>query len=230
MSKIAKSGFKNEDFVRDSIKNRTKLGLDILEQIGVRKFTKVVTGREIGDSNGKSDVIIFTDTKVHGISVKRINGNYNQIDKRKVDNYLKLWDIENSVLIGLKKFCGEIIPDKKTRDSRRYFMDELDENEYQSIINFFQKNKDVVLNDIFVGRGKYAAKWMLIVQYVDDEYHRHRIMPMSEIIKKYGDGTIGLTPRKSIKIGKVVLQRKGGNCGGPTARMLQFKMRPRDIF
>lgn len=234
MSKTAKSGFKNEDFIKESIQNHTKLGLEILKQIKINDFDQVVTGREIGKATGKSDVIIFEGKKTHGISIKRINGNFNQLDKRKVDNYLKLWDMNKDTITGLKKFCGEIIPDhfknKKTRDKRRYFMDELDEKESCAIINFFTKNKDRILHDIFIGRGEHPANWLLIAQYEKNKFSKYKMITMQEAIDFFGNGNIGITKCKSIKIGKITLQRKGGNGGGPTARLLQFKIKPREIL
>ena len=39
-----------------------------------------------------------------------------------------------------------------------------------------------------------------------------------------------MTPRGSIKIGKVTVQRKGGDNGRETANMLQFKLDPTELF
>ena len=39
-----------------------------------------------------------------------------------------------------------------------------------------------------------------------------------------------MTPRGSLKIGRITVQRKGGDNGRKTANMLQFKIDPTEIF
>lgn len=39
-----------------------------------------------------------------------------------------------------------------------------------------------------------------------------------------------MTPRGSLKIGRITVQRKGGDNGRKTANMLQFKINPTEIF
>lgn len=48
-------------------------------------------------------------------------------------------------------------------------------------------------------------------------------------IQHYG-GDISITKRGNLKLGKITVQRKGGNRGGVTAQMLQFKFSPKDIL
>ena len=52
---------------------------------------------------------------------------------------------------------------------------------------------------------------------------------MSVIINFYGSGKVRITDKGSIKIGKITMQRKGGDRGRPTANMLQFKINPAEI-
>ena len=46
----------------------------------------------------------------------------------------------------------------------------------------------------------------------------------------FADGKVEISPRGSLKIGKVTMQRKGGDAGRETANMLQFKIDPAEIF
>jgi hypothetical protein len=46
------------------------------------------------------------------------------------------------------------------------------------------------------------------------------------VINFYGQGEVMLTKKGNLKIGKVVIQRKGGDAGKDTANMLQFKFDP----
>lgn len=54
---------------------------------------------------------------------------------------------------------------------------------------------------------------------------------MNEAINYYfGNGEVRISPRGSLKIGHITIQRKGGDGGRDTANMLQFKIDPTDLF
>jgi len=46
----------------------------------------------------------------------------------------------------------------------------------------------------------------------------------------FGSGDVGITARGSLKIGKITMQRKGGDAGRETSKMLQFKINPMELF
>ena len=46
----------------------------------------------------------------------------------------------------------------------------------------------------------------------------------------FGNGDIVITPRGSLQIGRITMQRKGGDGGRETANMLQFKINPAELF
>ena len=45
-----------------------------------------------------------------------------------------------------------------------------------------------------------------------------------EVISYYGTGDVKITKRGNLKIGRITMQRKGGDGGSPSANMLQFKL------
>lgn len=51
-----------------------------------------------------------------------------------------------------------------------------------------------------------------------------------EVLQHYGQGEVEISPRGSIKLGRVTIQRKGGDNGRETANMLQFKIDPTELF
>ena len=74
------------------------------------------------------------------ISIKLVSNpqGFNQIDKRWVDAYVKLWGMPDQVANSLKLFTGELSPVKPSeRDSRRMFLDELSMDRQRKIIIFF---------------------------------------------------------------------------------------------
>jgi len=46
----------------------------------------------------------------------------------------------------------------------------------------------------------------------------------------FGNGEIIITDRGNFRIGKITMQRKGGDGGRITANMLQFKINPAGLF
>lgn len=52
---------------------------------------------------------LYDIIKVENISLKKANSDadYNQIDKRSIDNYQKMWNFDNDIAFWLKLFTGE---------------------------------------------------------------------------------------------------------------------------
>ena len=53
---------------------------------------------------------------------------------------------------------------------------------------------------------------------------------MNVAMNYYGSGEVKMSPQGSIHIGRVTVQRKGGDGGRATANMLQFKIDPAELF
>lgn len=53
---------------------------------------------------------------------------------------------------------------------------------------------------------------------------------IKDVIKILSQEDVRISPQGSLYIGKITMQRKGGDGGRPTANMLQFKMKPNDLF
>jgi len=53
---------------------------------------------------------------------------------------------------------------------------------------------------------------------------------MDRVKDFFGYGSIVITDRGNIRIGKITVQRKGGDAGRETAKMLQFKINPAEIL
>lgn len=89
---------------------------------------------------------------------------------------------------------------------------------------FIMQNKILILNDILKGRGQFASEWFLVILKLENKIE-WVLKPINEVINFYG-GEVMFSPQGSLKIGKVTMQRKGGNGGRESAKMLQFKIDP----
>ncbi|MBQ6443240.1 MAG: hypothetical protein IJJ11_01005 [Methanosphaera sp.] len=56
------------------------------------------------------------------------------------------------------------------------------------------------------------------------------MQPINKVINYYSKGEVFITPKGNLKIGKISMQRKGGDNGKKSANMLQFKINPAKLF
>ena len=169
---------------------------------------------------------------VQNLQVKLVSNSkgFNQIDKRWVDKYIQMWNIPNHISELLKLYTGETKPCiAKPKNKRRMFANEFTANEQANILNWLTENKILIITDILKGRGQFAAEWILVAQRLNQDT-RWVLKPMNFCLDFFGNGDVEITSRGNFKIGKVTMQRKGGDAGRETAKMLQFKINPAELF
>lgn len=176
--------------------------------------------------------------KIENLSLKKANSeaDYNQVDKRLVDAYQEMWGFDDNIACWLKLFTGENNPKSfikltgkiKLRDKRRLFLDEMPEDIRNKITDFFKENKIVVVSDILKGRGGLSANWMLVTRYnKDEDTTTWTLKDINSAMNCFGRGDVKISPRGSLYIGKITMQRKGGT---PDPTKLQFKIKPCQLF
>lgn len=241
-SKTAKSGFQNEQDVIDRFNDWKKdvtakewlkaMSYDVsdIEYVEASK----VRGQYKADIQVRVKIIIKLKSQedVQNLQVKLVSNpqGFNQVDKRWVDKYIELWNIPKDVVRILKLFTGEIKPtEKELKDPRRMLLTEMREDDREKILSFFKKNKILIVSDILKGRGEFSADWVLVILKVNGE-SRWVLKSINEAMNIFGNGKIRISNQGSLKIGKIGMQRKGGDGGRKTAQMLQFKINPVELF
>lgn len=238
-SKIAKDGFNNEREIANKFINWEEdndaqqwlitmgYNLDKIEYV----YAEVLHGF-------KTDVQIQVTIKlekiinVQNLQIKLVSNEkgFNQIDKRWIHNYAEMWNIPENIVQLLKYYTGENKPYRHdTKDKRRMFMNEFTEEEQNEILQYFEHNKMLILLDIIKGRGKFSAEWILVAQKYKNVF-RWTLKPINIAINHYSEGDVQITNRGNLKLGKITMQRKGGDAGRDTAKMLQFKVDPTELF
>ena len=245
-SKTAKGGFQNEDEIRDKF-NNWKTDADArawLEAMNhqMAEINSVSASKPHGE---KADVEVTVKTKsgerVERISIKLVStaNGFNQIDKRWLKTYATMWKMPPDVVEALKLFVGETPPRESSRDKRRMYLNELDQSAQQAVVDFFTANKDEIVSDLLAGDGIHAAGWMMVIhrpksvtRSVSEATDKPKwiIRSSADAIKFYSEGPVELTKAGNLKIGRITLQRKGGDNGRETAKMLQFKINPVQLF
>lgn len=241
-SKTARGGFRNEKDVIKHFNNweNDELAQEWLKAMGYNvsniEYVKAikVRGQYKADIQVSIKIIIKLKTQedLQNLQVKLVSNpqGFNQIDKRWVDKYVELWDIPQDIAKILKFFTGEIKPLKNNlRDSRRMFLDEMNEFDQNKLINFFNKNKILIISDVLKGRGEFSADWTLVILKMKGE-SRWVLKSINQVMNVFGAGDVRITREGSLKIGKIGMQRKGGDGGRDTAKMLQFKINPVELF
>ncbi len=238
-SSTAKGGFETEDDIvkkfnkwkkdKDARKWLEIMGYDLKE---IKKVIAVKLHGHKTDVQVQITVIMKKAISAENLSVKLVSNphGFNQVDKRRVDNYKEMWDIPENILKLLKLYTGETTPSvPNLRDPRRTFFDEMSEGDRDKILSFFTKNKILIISDVLRGRGQFSAGWMLVILKVGKK-PKWVLRTINETMNIFGDGDVRFTDRGSMKIGRITMQRKGGDAGRESAKMLQFKINPVELF
>ena len=133
-SQIAKAGFKNEDEISAKF-NDWKADSDAQSWLRAMNYSlpelQSVSARKPHGEKADVELVIRTkrgSEKKEGISIKLVSSpnGFNQIDKRWLRQYVKLWSIPKNVESALKLFVGETAPTNSSRAADRMFLNELD--------------------------------------------------------------------------------------------------------
>ena len=238
-SETAKDGFKNE---KDIVSKFNNWKLDVEAQSWLKTMGYNLHEIEFVEalvlSGYKTDVQVQVTIKlkkaidVENLQVKLVSNlrGFNQIDKRWVDKYVEMWSIPANVAKLLKEYTGEFEPTiESPKDKRRTFVNEFSIENQNILLDWIENNKVLIVNDIIKGRGKFSAEWMLVAQKIETNA-RWVLKPINVVINHFGNGKVIITKLGNIKIGRVTMQRKGGDGGRKTAKMLQFKINPAELF
>lgn len=235
-SATAKNGFKNETEIQEKF-NNWKFDEDARGWLKAMNYkpddiVSVIATKPHGE---KADVEVKVKTKtgekIEGISIKLVSSpnGFNQIDKRWLSHYAMMWKIPANVETALKLFVGETPPNRPSRDPNRMYLDELDAASQKAVIDFFTTNRTKIVHDLFSGDGPHAAGWIMVALKSTDK-PRWVLRTDADTIKFFGEGKVELTRNGNLKIGRITVQRKGGDGGRDTAKMLQFKINPALLF
>ncbi|MBP5412166.1 MAG: hypothetical protein J6Y47_02795 [Bacteroidales bacterium] len=239
-SEIAKNGFKNEDDIVEKFNNwkrdqEAKKWLTIMKyDISEIEYVRAVkiSGHYKADIQVQVSIKLKKAIDVENLQVKLVSNlrGFNQIDKREVETYANMWPMPDYIISILKRYTGKEKPNiKHPLDPRRMNANEFSANEQQKILRWLKKNQVLIVSDILKGQGKFAAEWMLVAQRIGVNA-RWILKPMNYCINFFGNGDIQITPRGNFRIGRITMQRKGGDGGRESAKMLQFKINPAELF
>jgi len=235
-SRTAKGGFNNETEIAGKF-NAWRIDEDARRWLAamnyrVNEIESVIATKPHGE---KADVEVRVKTKTgerrEGISIKLVSSpnGFNQIDKRWLASYARMWNMPPGVIRSLKLFTGETPPVGPSRNAKRMFLNELDAAAQKEIVDFFTQNKGKILHALFAGDGPHAAGWFMVaLKGVANT--RWIIKTDADAVKFFGEGKVEITRSGNLKIGRVTMQRKGGDGGRETAKMLQFKVNPALLF
>ncbi len=216
--------------VRINLEKAISLGVSKEKYNETIKFKKA-------DIQVRVEIIIDNVMHIENISLKKSNksAGFNQVDKRPVSTYKKTWKFNDDIAKWLSLFTGDILPKEvlskeklyNIKDERRLFLNEIPPKKLNNIIHFFQNNKILIISDILRGRGGLSAEWFLVTRKNNDNSIDWILKDINTVCNFYSQGEVEVSPRGSLKIGRVTMQRKGGT---PDPTSLQFKINPLALF
>jgi hypothetical protein len=109
------------------------------------------------------------------------------------------------------------------------FLNEMDPVYQKAVIDFFTLHKELIVSDLFAGDGLHAADWVMVALKAT-ENTRWVLRNEKDTTRFFSEGRVELTRNGNLKIGRITMQRKGGDGGRETAKMLQFKINPALLF
>jgi hypothetical protein len=249
-SKAARRGIETEDRLIRAINHKDLLGNKIIEYLqNYFKTTYKQVSASKARTHRKTDIIISCDYMNIGVSVKEYEADYNHLERNFVDYYSTKWQMSNIVYEGLKQFVGEVddhgrpvsidfieneakqlntSPGKLTKNRRKSF-NCLGPQIREEILKFFKSNKEKIIKDLFV--DEESIQFFIIVRREKNEICYY-ILPTEKVLTIYANGDVRVTRQGNLQLGKVVLQRKGGNhktnsgWEDKVASQLQFKIKP----
>lgn len=206
-------------------------------EVGKEEYDQLVRFKK-ADAQVRIIIKIANILKIENLSLKKANSDadYNQIDKRTVDDYQEMWKFDDEIAFWVKLFTGELNPKKYTRktgvkkfrDKRRLFLNEMPDEIQEKIISFFEKNRIIIISDIIKGRGGLSADWMLVTRInKETKMTTWTLKDINHVMNFFGGGEIRISPKGSLYIGKITMQRKGGT---PDPTKIQFKINPCQLF
>ena len=216
--------------VRINLEKALSLGVSQEKYDETIKFKKA-------DIQIRVEIIIDDILHVENISLKKANksAGFNQVDKRPVLTYKETWKFNDDIAKWLRLFTGDILPDEflskkeiqNIKDKRRLFFNEMPTEKMNSIVQFFHNNKSLIISDILRGRGGLSAEWFLVTRKNSNDSIDWILKDINNVCNFYSQGEVEISPRGSLKIGRVTMQRKGGT---PDPTSLQFKINPLALF
>ena len=240
-SRTAKRGFKTEKDIANKFNNwrtdedaqqwLTIMGYDLKEIEKVKAI--IITGSHKTDVQVQITIYLKEAIAIENLSIKLVSNpqGFNQVDKRWIDKYVEMWSIPENITTALKLFTGELRPTRENlRDQRRMFLDEMDAQTQKLVVDFFSENKILIVSDILKGSDEFPADWMLVVLKKKKGNPEWVLKHINHVLNTFGSGDVRITDRGSLRIGKITMQRKGGNGGRDTSKMLQFKINPVEMF
>jgi len=204
-SYTAKGGFENENGIivkfnnwktdQEAQKWLVIMGY-MIEEIEDVKAVKL-SNRYKTDVQVQITIYMKKAIPAENLSIKLVSNStgFNQIDKRWIKKYVEMWSIPEDVVKILKLFTGEIPPKniENLRDTRRMFFNEIKEAQKEKLVNFFSKNKFLIVSDILNGRGKFSAGWMLVI-LKSNTSNKWVIKSITHVMNFFSDGMVKITP------------------------------------
>ncbi len=138
----------------------------------------------------------------------------------------------------LRLFTGDILPKEvlseeelsqiKDKKQRRLYLNEIPEEKFTTIKkNFSKQSGPGGVWTFLVGEDNWRRIVLLSPRKTGEDSVDWILRDIDVVCKFYAEGGVKMSPRGSLRIGRITVQRKGGT---PDPTSLQFKINPLHLF
>lgn len=90
-------------------------------------------------------------------------------------------------------------------------INEFSHKEQQELLAWLNDNKMLIVSDILKDRGEFSAEWVLVIQAINFDI-KWALKNINVVMQHYfDDGSVEISKKGSLKIGRITIQRKGGD-------------------
>lgn len=225
-SDAARGGFKNEVKFANLVNNNSSFRNELSRNL--KHFNLInddISKAKVLKGRSKTDVLLMLNNadKV-GCSIKSAKANFNQLDRRWLENWVKILRMPDSIY---KEFVKSL--ERKIFDSRDVF---ITPEQGRIVIPYLERVKLHILNEIFI-RQETCLRIIVVYDENSDVWEFGNILHAIDLIAK---APINISGKGVLYFGDcVTLQRKGGdghidsppkNSIRHPSNQLQFKVNP----
>jgi hypothetical protein len=230
-SKIALGGYKEEEFLVNTLNSDVKLLEELKKFIGkeIKNDAKLIIG------NKKSDIVVSSINIQHK---KTKTKQFGQIDRHYVDHLIDKLPALNECKNMLLNLCELPIDPVTKLCDKKFKIKKIDnsnytDNEINNLINIFEINKKDILNYAFNGYYDDYRPDIISISLFNKNNKREKIIfwKMTDVITHLMNFNVEIKNSKTvIKISDgLTFQRKGGDGGKKQGNNFQFKFIPSSL-
>lgn len=178
------------------------------------------------NNQGKTDVLITVEREglinreLLSIKTTKSESGGNQLTRFWPSVLKERYGLNDNLITILRNFTGETWWTEVGKKPRRIMLNRIPKTQQADLIKSFGEIKLELIRWMFMG----AEPIRFFLSVYGESSDNFLINKMEDVVAHYSKGPVVITPRGGLRVGRVTLQRKGGDKGAFSACQLQSKI------